>query len=299
MSNNNNKKPVTTPEEWSNRLAGVDISKHDLNAIIANYLFTEGYSAAAENFTREANIEPPIDLESIESRMSIRRAVQSGNVEQATIMVNELDPEILDTNPTLHFHLLQLQLIELIRHGQINEALMFAQSELAPKGQENPQFLKELERTMALLAFELPKLSTTTTNDSSLPSASSTTTTSMTSRSTTTGKKSKSNTTTTSTTDMTPPPMPSTISSLLDQSQRLKTASELNSAILSSQSHSKDPKLPGLMKMLIWGEQLLTNKGINYPQWDFNQLLKDNNNIQDDKNDGSVHDSNGVEAMVL
>lgn len=66
----------------------------DLNAVIANYLFTEGYSSAAENFTREANISPPIDLESIGSRMEIRRAVQSGDVEQATEMVNELNPEV-------------------------------------------------------------------------------------------------------------------------------------------------------------------------------------------------------------
>ncbi|KAI5004098.1 hypothetical protein ZWY2020_031341 [Hordeum vulgare] len=39
---------------------------------------------------------------------------------------------------------------------------------------------------------------------------------------------------------------------LLDVSQRLKTASEVNAAILTSQSHEKDPKLPSLLKMLIW-----------------------------------------------
>ncbi|KAM0792917.1 hypothetical protein ACM66B_002677 [Microbotryomycetes sp. NB124-2] len=254
------KKPVTSPEEWSNRLAGVAVSKEDLNAIIANYLFTEGYSAAAEKFTREANIQPPIDLESIESRMAIRRAVQSGQVESATVMVNELDPEILDTNPTLHFHLLQLRLIELIRHGRTAEALSFAQSELAPKGEENPQFLKELERTMALLAFELPKLSATggTVQPTPTPAA------------TATGKKSKAGS---ASAESATPPMPEAISSLLDQSQRLRTAAELNAAILSAQSHSKDPKLPGLMKMLVWGETMLTEKGAEFPKWDFHQLL--------------------------
>ena len=30
----------------------------------------------------------------------------------------------------------------------------FAQEELAPRGEESPEFLSELERTMALLAFE-------------------------------------------------------------------------------------------------------------------------------------------------
>jgi hypothetical protein len=60
----------------------------------------------------------------------------------------------LDTNPALYFHLQQQKLIEYIRQGRIAEALEFAQTELAPRGEENPEFLGELERTMALLAFE-------------------------------------------------------------------------------------------------------------------------------------------------
>ncbi|KAE8716948.1 LisH and RanBPM domains containing protein isoform 2 [Hibiscus syriacus] len=44
------------------------------------------------------------------------------------------------------------------------------------------------------------------------------------------------------------------VGELLDISQRLKTASELNAAILTSQSHEKDPKLPSLLKMLLWAQ---------------------------------------------
>jgi hypothetical protein len=63
-------------------------------------------------------------------------------------------PQILDTNPSLFFHLQQQKLIELIRLGRVPEALQFAQDELAPRGEESPQFLSELEKTMALLAFD-------------------------------------------------------------------------------------------------------------------------------------------------
>ena len=45
--------------------------------------------------------------------------------------------QILDTNPQLYFHLQQQKLVELIRVGKINEALEFAQEELAPRGEEN------------------------------------------------------------------------------------------------------------------------------------------------------------------
>ncbi|KAF8755858.1 hypothetical protein HU200_011138 [Digitaria exilis] len=52
---------------------------------------------------------------------------------------------------------------------------------------------------------------------------------------------------------------------LLDVSQRLKTASEVNAAILTSQSHEKDPKLPSLLKMLLWTQNQLDEKAA-YPR---------------------------------
>ncbi|KAJ3330477.1 Glucose-induced degradation complex subunit [Blyttiomyces sp. JEL0837] len=119
-----------------------------------NYLVIEGYKDAAENFAAESGLIPSVDLGSIEERMNIRNAIQMGNIEEAIERVNDLDPEILDTNPRLFFHLQQQRLIEYIRAGRITEALEFAQEELAPRGEENPEFLEELERTMALLAFE-------------------------------------------------------------------------------------------------------------------------------------------------
>lgn len=102
--------------------------------------------------------------------MAVKKAVQNGNVEDAIEKVNDLNPEvqcfyiscvnschsllwcikesksdsssnpclqILDTNPELFFHLQQQRLIELIRQGKTDEALEFAQEELAPRGEEN------------------------------------------------------------------------------------------------------------------------------------------------------------------
>jgi hypothetical protein len=54
---------------------------------------------------------------------------------------------------------LRLQLVELIRScnatpgGDITPALNFATSQLAPRAPTNPEFLEDLERTMALLVF--------------------------------------------------------------------------------------------------------------------------------------------------
>ncbi|OAY26129.1 protein GID8 homolog isoform X3 [Manihot esculenta] len=207
-------KKVITREEWEKKLNDVKIRKSDMNKLVMNFLVTEGYVDAAEKFRIESGTEPDIDLATITDRMAVKKAVQSGNVEDAIEKVNDLNPEILDTNPQLFFHLQQQRLIELIRNGKVEEALEFAQEELAPRGEEN-SFLEELERTVALLAFE----------------------------------------------DVTNCP----VGELLDISQRLKTASEVNAAILSSQSHEKDPKLPSLLKMLMWAQNQLDEKAA-YPR---------------------------------
>ncbi|GMP72575.1 hypothetical protein CsSME_00030554 [Camellia sinensis var. sinensis] len=207
-------KRVITREEWEKKLNDVKIRKEDLNKLVMNFLVTEGYVDAAEKFRTESGTEPDIDLATITDRMAVKKAVQCGNVEDAIEKVNDLNPEILDTNPQLFFHLKQQKLIELIRNGKVEEALEFAQEELAPRGEENQSFLEELERTVALLAF----------NDvSNCP-----------------------------------------VGELLDISQRHKTASEVNAAILMSQSHEKDPKLPSLLKMLVWAQNQLDEKAA-YP----------------------------------
>src|SRR5271170_413051 len=59
-----------------------------------DYLVIEGYKSAAEEFSQEANLTPPVDFESIESRMEIRDALQRGDVEEAIMRVNELNPEV-------------------------------------------------------------------------------------------------------------------------------------------------------------------------------------------------------------
>ncbi|KAF8898832.1 CTLH/CRA C-terminal to lish motif domain-containing protein [Infundibulicybe gibba] len=157
--------------------------------------------------------------------MDIREALQRGDVEDAITRVNDLNPEILDTNPSLYFHLQQQKLIEYIRQGRIAEALQFAQQELAPRGEESPEFLSELERTMALLAFE------------SSPSA------------------------------------PSAIAELLSPAQRMKTAGEVNAAILESLSQGKEVKLVGLLKLLCWGETLLEDK-VEFPKLNMEEILR-------------------------
>ncbi|XP_051128724.1 protein GID8 homolog [Andrographis paniculata] len=147
-------KKVTNRDEWEKMLSGVSVRKEHMNKIVMNFLVTEGYLDAAEKFQLESSTEPGVDLATGIDRMAVKKALQGGYVEDAIGKVNDLNPEILDTNAELFFHLQKQQLIELIRNGKVEEALDFAGEELAPRGEENKKFLEELERAVTLLAFE-------------------------------------------------------------------------------------------------------------------------------------------------
>ncbi|KAJ1729800.1 hypothetical protein LPJ72_004783 [Coemansia sp. Benny D160-2] len=185
-----------------------------------NYLIIEGYKDAAEKFSEESGLHSTVDLGSIEERMQIRFAIQNGDIKAAIERVNDLNPDLLDTDPRLYFHLQQQQLIELIRQGKAEEALEFAQEELAPHGEEHPELLRELERTMALLAFD--NVVSVSANSAGA--------------------------------HMSP------LADLLGFAHRQKTANELNAALLAAHSQPKEPKLPALLQLLAWTQDQLDRK---------------------------------------
>ncbi|KAG2373970.1 hypothetical protein C9374_011635 [Naegleria lovaniensis] len=203
-------------QEWEQKLKEVKISRSEMNEIVLNYLIVEGYEEAAQIFQQETNLDnKPSNLCSINERVGIRKKMINGDIAGAIEQVNDLNPNILDSNPKLYFKLQQQQLIELIKDGKIDEALQFAQEELAPLVGDNTEFLQEIEKAMSLLAFE---------NNEQSPFA-----------------------------------------NLLTSGQRQKTASELNSAILSAQHEETEPQLQKLLRKLIFGQTRLQEK-VSYPK---------------------------------
>lgn len=144
-------------------------SKSDINWVIMDYLVSEGYPGAAQKFAQETNIANTVDIESIRERVRIRKAIHAGKVDEAIELINEIDPEILDTNHLLHFNLLQLQLIEIIRiilnkpggnpqATEFRSALQFATEQLAPRAPTDQKYQQALEHTMALMIFPSEKM---------------------------------------------------------------------------------------------------------------------------------------------
>jgi hypothetical protein len=156
----------------------------------------------------------------------------------------------LDTNPTLLFHLHLQRFIELIRHGKVPEALEFASTELAPRGAQNPEFLADLEKTMALLAFpELAAFSSSEPDGIDAAEGDSSVTPAR--------------------------PAWASLGALLKRDHRTKVAKELNAAILESQGQGQETKLSGMVRLMCWGESRLSSKDVGVPGIDVAGLLGD------------------------
>lgn len=146
-------------EQWLARSKEVQVPKSVFNDMIMNYLIIHGYQSTAQKFSQEADMNPNVDLRSLGERRHIVRLIHDGDIKGAVEKINEVNPELLDRKPDLHFALLRLQLIELIKRGyedgDIQPALDFASSHLAQRaaGPNNPQFLADLEKAMALICF--------------------------------------------------------------------------------------------------------------------------------------------------
>lgn len=166
MSSSTVSAATPTRHPFDRRVEEMKPTKTDINTVIMDYLIKEGYPDSARKFAIEANIKHRPDDETIRIRVQVRNAIHSGDIQTAIELINELNPEILDLDPQLHFALLRLQLVELIRtctsptssSADISPALKFATTQLAPRASTSKEFLNDLERTMALLVFSTDSL---------------------------------------------------------------------------------------------------------------------------------------------
>jgi len=233
---------ATIAHSFERQVADIQISKTDVNNLIMDYLITEGYPSAAEKFAAEANIQPKADMSCIQERVEIRESIHRGDLQAAIELINELNPELLDTDRKLHFSLLRLQLVELIRQSftssdstLVGKAIEFAQNNLAPYTLLEPQFKTDLERAMALLIVPKESWTHVAASGSSNPAVIQTHN------------------------DF------GALAELVDPSLRRKVAKDVNEAILQSQDQRREANIRYLVRARAWAEQLARDKKIELP----------------------------------
>ncbi|KIW21079.1 hypothetical protein PV08_01658 [Exophiala spinifera] len=229
----------STEYSFGHWMSSSDVTKADINKLIMDYLITEGYPSAAQKFAAEANIQQKADLTAIEERVRIRDSIHRGDLQQAIELINDLNPELLDTDKKLHFSLLRLQLVELIRlsfnssdQTLVGNAIEFAMHNLSPYVPLDPQFKTDLERAMALLIVPKESWAKAATASGSAQAVN----------------------------DF------GALAELVDPSLRQKVAKDVNEAILQSQDQKREANIRYLVKVRTWAERLAREKRLNIPE---------------------------------
>ncbi|CAH0482541.1 unnamed protein product [Peronospora belbahrii] len=132
------------------------ISKECMNRLVMDYLVGKGYREVAEAFWRDSGTKPHMDLQLVQERMNVQQLLLKGQIQKARSKLITMDPDFLKQNTEMDFLLAKQELIELIKAQNIEKALQFAIKNLAPFGQKSPQFLREIEKTMSIIAFKNP-----------------------------------------------------------------------------------------------------------------------------------------------
>ncbi|XP_040384223.1 glucose-induced degradation protein 8 homolog [Oryza brachyantha] len=147
----------------------VSVSDNDVRNIVLSYLMHNCFKETAETFLSSTGLELPVDYtvdvdkrkgvySHAKTESSIFSFVLEGNALKAIDLTEELAPNLLENDMDLHFDLLSLHFIELVRSRKCTEALEFGQKRLTPFGKV-PKYVEKLEDFMALLAYEEPEKS--------------------------------------------------------------------------------------------------------------------------------------------
>lgn len=152
--NNEIKKKKITNEQWNKELNTKKVNKEQMNQIVANYLFIQGYNIPLKKFINEAKIKFDFDEKLLNKRFLIRKLITENKIEQAIIEIDSINKNILEENKTLLFVLLRQKLLNYIKENKLQEALKFAKDTLLPLTEGNSFLFKELENIMCLLAYD-------------------------------------------------------------------------------------------------------------------------------------------------
>ncbi|XP_063719025.1 glucose-induced degradation protein 8 homolog [Symsagittifera roscoffensis] len=148
--------PMVSTTQWERNMvsAAHHFSKQQMNDIVLDYLIKEGFKEAAEAFAAEANMDlQPDKLSGMDERLTIQTCIVSGDIIGAMKLINDLNSDLLDENAEINFQLKQQHVIELIRRGDKEGALTFAQTYLSEHG-DDANKRQATEKTLMLLCFD-------------------------------------------------------------------------------------------------------------------------------------------------
>ncbi|EKX50631.1 hypothetical protein GUITHDRAFT_66965 [Guillardia theta CCMP2712] len=114
----------------------------------------------------DPNITAYMENSRIDVRTLVREAVLDGNLTDCRLLVDEhLGEEFWSSHPELLLRLVLQQFIELVREGDVQQALSYAQQQISVFAECNPGYLQQIEDTMSVLTVKQSNAQTNPAGD--------------------------------------------------------------------------------------------------------------------------------------
>lgn len=120
-------------DDISKAYRNVDMEPHVLSELIANHLYREALFDIGDNFIGEASCPASIEMKQLFQKMyEVHAALRAGKPEPALSWAVENHDALLQNGSNLELKLHRLQLVEILKQGNRDEALLYARAYLAP-----------------------------------------------------------------------------------------------------------------------------------------------------------------------
>ena len=146
-------------------IKGAHVSSGTVHCIVRRYLLHYGYAATLNAFDEFCGIEPmnddpmyEVEKAGLELRKQLRHDIVHGRIDQVLTVLKDQYPKLItDMAADILFTLFCQKFIELVRSGQIESAVHFAQKELYPYRVASSEYGDALHEIIPLVAYSNPE----------------------------------------------------------------------------------------------------------------------------------------------
>ena len=142
-------------EKWLEESPSIErISKVSQDQLVLDYLISEGYSEAAEQFSLESGIGIDISKSKLmKHKNQFRELLYSGKIDELIENLKGIDENMFDNNENLLIDLLLIKFSLIVKSGKIQDAINMGKQELATY-MTNDKYSEKIDQYLVMLAFQ-------------------------------------------------------------------------------------------------------------------------------------------------
>lgn len=154
IDTNNLNSKFNSIDEWITFKDNLKIPRKKLNKIIFEHLVFEGKKEVLEQMEIETGESIHYNKILLEKRCKLRKLLVNLNISESIDLINNINPEILESNLELLYKLQKQKFIKFIINNKHDKAIEFAQDYLYKLAINSSEIFQDFEKLMIIFAYD-------------------------------------------------------------------------------------------------------------------------------------------------